>query len=433
MSPEAGIHRRSSHSRKGSLVESPPSASSRPAAPTTFFLRSERDMKQASQAPVMAEDSQPKQETEKTESPTRPQHMEDKSGDKSPVLGTSPDTLAGRKRKAGHSVNPKIKEIAQRIISSEHSASTSRSSSVSSPVQIHSSGSPLRKYLRKTSNTSLNQPHTPLRFSPTPDSGMFSTPRSSSVTSFRLSDEEGSLVDETGSQAIQSSDGEEEEEEEVKDDTLVEEEAQAGASESNMPQLVMPSIAMPSRRPFTGRGKRMGRLKVLVAGQAGVGKTSLIKSILRSCEDIVHVDPVGTSASSILAHSPRRSRSQSDREAYEKTCQITEFNASTKAYPSWWMEMEESRILKRRKSMGDVVLERNICFVDTPGWSQGEFSKEDDIQEGTAHVATYIEGLCRRNAALGTLSDSDLLQMLSGGGGCQVDAVLYLFGSGTRA
>lgn len=35
------------------------------------------------------------------------------------------------------------------------------------------------------------------------------------------------------------------------------------------PQLIMPSIKMPSRRPFTEEGKRMGRLKVLVAGDSG--------------------------------------------------------------------------------------------------------------------------------------------------------------------
>ena len=35
------------------------------------------------------------------------------------------------------------------------------------------------------------------------------------------------------------------------------------------PQLVMPSIKMPSRRPFTQRGKNMGRFKILVAGASG--------------------------------------------------------------------------------------------------------------------------------------------------------------------
>lgn len=39
------------------------------------------------------------------------------------------------------------------------------------------------------------------------------------------------------------------------------------------PQLVMPSIKMPSRRPFTDEGKRIGKFKVLIAGDSG--KTAL--------------------------------------------------------------------------------------------------------------------------------------------------------------
>ena len=35
------------------------------------------------------------------------------------------------------------------------------------------------------------------------------------------------------------------------------------------PQLIMPSIKMPSRRPFTERGKTMGRCKIMVAGGKG--------------------------------------------------------------------------------------------------------------------------------------------------------------------
>lgn len=36
------------------------------------------------------------------------------------------------------------------------------------------------------------------------------------------------------------------------------------------PQLIMPEITIPSRRPFTMRGKNIGRLKVLIAGDSGV-------------------------------------------------------------------------------------------------------------------------------------------------------------------
>jgi hypothetical protein len=74
--------------------------------------------------------------------------------------------------------------------------------------------------------------------------------------SLKLSDEESAL-DELASQVVMSS-GEEEDERDT----------EQGAS-SSFPQLVMPSIQMPTRRPFTTKGKAMGKLKVLVAGEAG--------------------------------------------------------------------------------------------------------------------------------------------------------------------
>lgn len=139
------------------------------------------------------------------------------------------------------------------------------------------------------------------------------------------------------------------------------------------PQLIMPSIKMPSRRPFTERGKSLGRLKVLIAGDSGIGKTSLVKAIVQSCEHIVHVDPITPSpASSVVrpASSRRGSRRHMSRSELGTT-QITEIFASTKPYPEWWSDLDDSRILKRRKSLGDTVLDRNICFVDTPGYGCG--------------------------------------------------------------
>jgi GTP-binding protein EngB required for normal cell division len=138
------------------------------------------------------------------------------------------------------------------------------------------------------------------------------------------------------------------------------------------PQLVMPSIKMPSRRPFTEDGKRMGRLKVLIAGDSGVGKTTLIKAIVQSCEHIVHVDPIhpstGPSTPGARAHSLRR---RSSTKTTTGTTAITEIYASTKPYPEWWSEVDDFRVLRRRKSLGDAVLDRNLCFVDTPGYGSG--------------------------------------------------------------
>lgn len=152
------------------------------------------------------------------------------------------------------------------------------------------------------------------------------------------------------------------------------------------PQLIMPSLKLPSRRPFTDEGKSMGRLKVLIAGDSGVGKTSLIKAIVQSCEHIVHVDAITPTVPGLTASTPplRRhksspstsssgssSRRQSPRSGDVATGSIAEIYASTKPYPEWWSEIDDFKVLQRRKSLGDAVLDRNICFVDTPGYGSG--------------------------------------------------------------
>ena len=106
----------------------------------------------------------------------------------------------------------------------------------------------------------------------------------------------------------------------------------------------------------------MGRLKVMVVGPSGVGKTSLIKGIIRSCEDIVHVDPATQTT-------PDQSMQTSKGVNHEATEDFVEIQASTRPYPLWWSDMESSRGLWRRKSFGEGILERNICFIDTPGTS----------------------------------------------------------------
>ena len=88
-----------------------------------------------------------------------------------------------------------------------------------------------------------------------PGSSFPSSPKSCSSHSLRPSDEDSTY--EGGSQAIESS--EEEEAAEV-----------SSSVEKSAPQLIMPSIKMPSRRPFTDRGRSLGRLKILIAGDTGM-------------------------------------------------------------------------------------------------------------------------------------------------------------------
>ncbi|TKA69478.1 hypothetical protein B0A55_08950 [Friedmanniomyces simplex] len=392
--------------------------------PTTFFLRSERDIEKSTPRGRKVSRSSADTQDERLRTPSASTMGDSRFGVESlsdTISSAFPSdsslsrtnsnsteggaleasieggTLTGRKRKAGNPVHPSILATGQRIISAERTPL-----SAASPLSFRSSESPYRSHLRRgsaTSSLNLNsQPLTPLRMSPQPDSAMPSTPRSGSPKSFRLSDEEGSMADETGSQAVQSSSSGEEDEE-----------VHAGESEnSSMPQLVMPSISVPARRPFTDRGKRMGRLKVMVVGQRGVGKTSLIQSIFRSCEDIVHVDPTSGNQMSL----PRRGID------YDLTPGITEFYASTRSYPRWWTDFEGRRMLHRRKSIGEGVLERNLCFIDTPA---------ADDEASARQILEYFTGAMQRTASLEKMTDSEVVSVLSGEGGVQIDVVLWVF------
>ncbi len=71
--------------------------------------------------------------------------------------------------------------------------------------------------------------------------------------------------------------------------------------------------------------------------------------------------------------------------------------------------------------MGDTVLERNLCFVDTPGYGGGM-----SLMEGVEPVVQYIESQIARTTSTAQMNDADLLSLLSGNGGSQVDVVLYM-------
>lgn len=90
--------------------------------------------------------------------------------------------------------------------------------------------------------------------SPAVPGSLTGSPKSTSTRSFRRCDEI-SISDAASSHAVESSD---------EDDTVHSTEPHDSA-----PQLVMPSIRMPSRRPFTDRGKSLGRLKLMIAGGPG--------------------------------------------------------------------------------------------------------------------------------------------------------------------
>ncbi|KAJ8065353.1 hypothetical protein OCU04_006041 [Sclerotinia nivalis] len=285
------------------------------------------------------------------------------------------------------------KNLAEKLQSVGDSRSRSRKPS----YDVSGTTSPVRP-----STTEASRPYTPMSVYSAAAGSIISSPGS------KISDTE-SLNDEISSQAIVS--GEEDEND-----------VPAMVDSGSAPQLVMPSIKMPSRRPFTEKGKNMGRLKVLIAGDSGVGKTSLIKAIVQVCEDIVHVDPLSTTPTRVSEkrrHSKHKARYGGG--DMQTTTRITEIYASTKAYPSWWSEVDESKVLRRRKSMGDSVLERNLCFVDTPG-----YGNKTSCLEAISPVVDYIESQFQKVESKDGMTDSDMIHLLGGNGGSQVDVVFYI-------
>lgn len=78
-------------------------------------------------------------------------------------------------------------------------------------------------------------------------------------------------------------------------------------------------------------------------------------------------------------------------------------------------------MLRRRKGSTDVILERNICFVDTPGYSADTY-REDDMGQ----VLDYLEDLLHQTSAVTNMHDGDCVGLISGTGGIAVDVILYL-------
>ncbi|MCJ1437357.1 hypothetical protein MMC27_006744 [Xylographa pallens] len=393
MRPLVGGDALPAHSRKQSFADpevTTPVALLSHGGPTTFFMASESMMKasETASAPTAGRDSNFGIRSLDSTTDVGEAEQEDEEQD------STHDTQSSRRRSTLKGNLQKRRD--------QPTSHTGHASASSSPDTSPSPRHPRWQYPDA-------QPHLatqPSLVSLALGSSIPSSPKSTSTHSLRLSDEDS--CGDGASQAVVSSGDEDNDHDH--------------GAQGTPPQLIMPSIMMPSRRPFTERGKTIGRLKVLIAGASGVGKSSLIRSIVQICEDIVHVDPLSSHSPSLESLSTRKSKMSSNTVQFSVANQIIEVYASTKAYPSWWSDFEDSKVLRRRKSGGDTVLERNVCFVDTPGYDSGT-----SVLESMDSVLHYIEAQMAKNTSFSNMSDIDLLSMLGGAGGFQVDVVLYLF------
>jgi hypothetical protein len=164
------------------------------------------------------------------------------------LIGEDHDERSGRLGKARNNWK---KSFAKGMIGNEEDDMLrSRSTSPRSSANVSMDLSPSEP--RRSPKTTASQPFTPLNLE-SPLLGSIASGPSS-----RRNSEAEYYTDEVASQAIVSSGDED-----------TEMPSQVMDSSSSASQLVMPSISMPSRRPFTEKGKNLGRLKVLIAGDSG--------------------------------------------------------------------------------------------------------------------------------------------------------------------
>jgi Septin len=97
---------------------------------------------------------------------------------------------------------------------------------------------------------------------------------------------------------------------------------------------------------------------------------------------------------------------------------VFEINASTKPYPSWWSDIEDGKILRRRRSTGDTILDRNVCFVDTAS------------PEIFSTISQYMRMHLRKAMKAPSTANREFAALLSGSGGSQVDVIFYMLSKG---
>lgn len=252
------------------------------------------------------------------------------------------------------------------------------------------------------------------------------------------------------------------------------------------PKFIMPKVSIPSRRPFTTDGLALSKLKILVAGDSGTGKSQLVKAIAQTSKDIIHLNdsPVPVyqhdySNASSLTVSPsvckkqqsRRSSAQNlsansscasptthlsvydsirdDHKADDQIAVLWEYLASTRPHldfssssPESEDELSDDNDLgplsksrsrpSRRSSVAQsslissdsTALEKNVCLVDTLGY--GSFA---DASKCIHRVTKYLSDAFEKTCDLVNPSGKEALTILSSSSSLDgipiVDVCLY--------
>lgn len=216
-----------------------------------------------------------------------------------------------------------------------------------------------------------------------------------------------------------------EEEEEQEEDS---DELDPLASRRASPQLVMPRVALPACRQFTENGVKVGKLKILVAGDSGVGKTQLIRAIGQVCRDIVYIDDKEDMSFALAPwNGPDKNYSSSISSSPPPLWHhyVQEVYASTQPYPLFWdradsEEEDEGSFISaaRRPSLvhssssarsNETTLNRNVCFVDSVGYGDNSC----DTDEHMDAIVSYLESMFRQSANSINVSTAHITKMFT--------------------
>lgn len=193
-------------------------------------------------------------------------------------------------------------------------------------------------------------------------------------------------------------------------------------STEQAPQFITPRLSMATKPPFTEEGLALGKLKILVAGDSGAGKSQLIKTLTQTCKHIVHANDTCNSIASATEKSLYDNLDLNP----EHQNALWEQLASTKPQPFFLSDSRRMSVVKYSMSTASegVTLDRNICFVDTIGY--GSFSSATNC---ITPIVSYLESTFEKALSLINPASDEALSVLTSSAsltdGSLVDVCLY--------
>lgn len=184
------------------------------------------------------------------------------------------------------------------------------------------------------------------------------------------------------------------------------------------PKLVMPKVFLPTRRPFTTDGLALGKLKILVTGDSGTGKSMLIKAIAQASQGIVYIDdiPSFVKESDVLWEQAASTKpclnfhKSFDFEDTETSMLESLYDYSYNVIgPDQKPRAQHPSVTQPSTvSSESCAFEKNVCFVDTLGY--GSFT---DASRCIEKVISYLDMEFQKTSDLVNANNPEAVNLLT--------------------